>query len=319
MKLSIVIPVYGVEKFIEKCLMSCILQDIDLGEVYEIICVNDGTKDKSAEIAKYIARSYKGIIVIDQENGGLSCARNKGMKHAQGEYIWFVDSDDYIEENCLRRIVSYLKDDLDILQLQYRHVYEDDTPSRDIAFCNIDSIKSGLEVTEQGGLPAPTQFSIYRRKFLIDNQLKFVKGIYHEDSEFKPRATYLAKKITSDNKISYNYLQRFSGSITSNFKLKNGLDMLKVMNSLLSFANKQNMPIRYRKHLYRRIGMNMNSLLLGVRKLCKDDKIVLTNELKKNKHIFDYMIQSGLIKYQMEGVFFKINISLGLFLHHYMR
>lgn len=319
MKLSIVIPMYGVEKYIEKCLMSCIQQDAVLGEEYEIVCVNDGTKDRCAAIAKEIASRYIGVSVIDQENSGLSVARNTGLSHAQGEYVWFVDSDDYIEEKCLGRIISYLKDDLDILQLQYRHVYEDGTPSLDINFCLIKGIKSGLEVTEQGGLPAPAQFSIYRTQFLRGNNLEFYRDIYHEDSEFKPRVTYLAKKIASDTSICYNYLQRLSGSITSNFKLKNGLDMLKVMNSLLEFADQQNMPDRYRKHLYRKIGMNMNSLLFGFHQLCMEDKFVLTNELKNNKHIFHCMIQSGVIKYQIEGVFFKVNISFGLFVHHYMR
>ena len=319
MKLSIVIPIYGVEKYIEKCLLSCILQDIVLGVEYEIVCVNDGTKDKSADIAKEMALRHNGIIVIDQENGGLSAARNTGLSHAKGDYVWFVDSDDYIEEYCLGRIVSYLKDNLDILQLQHRLVYEDDTPPLDIRSCRIEDIKSGLEVTEQGGLPAPAQFSIYRTQFLKENKLEFVRGIYHEDSEFKPRVTYLAKKIASDTCISYNYLQRLSGSITSNFKLKNGLDMLKVNNSLLAFADQQNMPNRYRKHLYCKIGMNMNSLLIGIRQLCKEDRIVLISELKNNKHLFDCMIQSRIIKYQIEGAFFKISVSLGLFLHRYIR
>lgn len=319
MKLSIVIPMYGVEKYIEKCLMSCINQDINLGHDYEIICINDGTKDKSAEIAKLIAANYDGVQVVDQVNGGLSAARNIGLSLAQGEYVWFVDSDDYIEENCLGRIVSYFKDKLDILQLQYRLVYEDETPSLDIKFCQIEGIKSGLEVVVQGGLPAPAQFSIYRSQFLKENNLEFVRGIYHEDTEFKPRVTYLAKKITSDTCISYNYLQRLSGSITSNFKLKNGLDLLKVINSLLAFAEQQNMANRYRKHLYRRIGMNMNSLLIGISQLCKGDKLVLIKELKNNMHVFDCMIQSGIPKYQMEGLFYKIHISLGLFLHHLIR
>ena len=319
MKLSIVIPIYGVERYIEKCLMSCIQQDAVLGVEYEIICVNDGTKDRSAEIAKQIAANYKCVVVIDQVNGGLSAARNTGLSLAQGEYVWFVDSDDYIEENCLGRIVSYLKDKLDILQLQYRLVYEDETPSLDIKFCQIEGIKSGLEVVEQGGLPAPAQFSIYRTQFLKEEGLLFVKDIYHEDVEFKPRSTYLAKRITSDTCISYNYLQRLNGSITSNFKLKNGKDLIKVMNSLLSFADQQNMPNKYRKHLYRRIGMTMNSLLFIVSQLSKEDELIIIDELKNNKHIFDCMIQSSVLKYQIEGFILKTNLFLGFFLNRFIR
>lgn len=318
MKLSIIIPAYNVEKYIENCLISTQKQDIEQ-DTYEVIVIVDGSKDKTLKIAENVSKNYKNISVIYQENEGLSGARNKGFNLAKGKYVWFVDSDDYIEENSLGRIVSYLKDDLDILQLQFRHVYEDDTPPLDIEFCRIIGIKNGQQVTEQGGLPAPAQFSIYRTQFLKENNLMFVKGIYHEDSEFKPRATYLARKIASDTCISYNYLQRTSGSITSKFKLKNGLDIFKVINSLLIFAHQINMPQKYRKHLYRQIGMNMNSLLMGIRQLSREERLLIINEINKNIHIFDCMIQSGIFKYQIEGIIFKINVSLGLFLHHYIR
>lgn len=318
MKISIIIPIYNVEKYVEKCLLSCVNQNISSKD-YEIIVVNDGSPDNSLAIVERVAENNSNIRIISQANQGLSVARNTGVRHAYGEYIWFIDSDDYIEENCLARIVSYLKDDLDILQLQYRLVYEDDTLPLDIEFYNIEGVKSGLEITEQGGLPAPAQFSIYRSKFLTDYNLEFVEGIYHEDSEFKPRVTFLAKKITSDSSISYNYLQRLSGSITSHFKIKNGLDIINVNNSLLDFADKQNMPKKYRKYLYEKIAMNMNTLLYGLQSLNKDEKNQLIYQLRMNKHLFDCMVNSNRFKYKIEGIFFKLNIQLGLFLHRYIR
>ena len=125
MKLSIVIPMYGVEKYIEKCLMSCINQDVNLGQDYEIICINAGSKDKSAEIAKQIAVDYEGVQVIDQENGGLSVARNNGLRMAKGDYVWFVDSDDWIEENCISSIIKALSSFPDMLTIQCNLVSED--------------------------------------------------------------------------------------------------------------------------------------------------------------------------------------------------
>lgn len=318
MFLSIVIPVYNVEKYIEKCLLSCVKQNISF-ESYEIIVVIDGSPDNSLAIAKRIANTYMNIRIINQDNQGLSGARNTGMKYAKGEYIWFIDSDDYIEEYCLKRIVSYLKDDLDILQLQHRFVYEDNTPSIDQKACRIKGVRSGMEVTLHGGLPAPAQFSIFRANFLREHGLEFVRGIYHEDSEFKPRATFLAKKITSDNVISYNYLQRTFGSITSHFKLKNGLDILKVNDSLLNFMDEQNMSNKYRRCLYSQIGMNMNTLLYGIRQLSLPEKVDLIQQIKVNKHMFGYMIKSDNIKYQIEGLIFRLNINIGLLLHRYIR
>lgn len=316
--LSIIIPVYNVEKYIEKCLLSCVEQDISHAD-YEIIVINDGTPDNSLSIVKHIAKKYSNIVVINQVNQGLSSARNKGMKYAEGEYIWFVDSDDYIEENCLGRIASYLKDDLDILQLQYRYVYEDNTPAKDIKTCKIEGVKTGVEITMQGGLPDPAQFSIFRSEFLKEYNLEFLEGIYHEDSEFKPRATYLASKIASDHFVSYNYLQRLSGSITSKFKLKNGLDMLKVNKSLQDFIRQEKMSNKCKKCLYQKIGMNMNTLLLGIRQLNGKERDLLKLHLKLNKEFFYYMVESSLLKYKIEGLLFKLNIELGLFLHRYLR
>ena len=102
-RLSIIVPVYNVEKYIERCLLSLLNQDIPKSE-YEIIVVNDGTPDNSADIAQSIADKNENIIVIHRENGGLSAARNTGMEHVHGEYVMFVDSDDYIEPNVLASI-----------------------------------------------------------------------------------------------------------------------------------------------------------------------------------------------------------------------
>ena len=318
MKLSIIIPVYKVEKYIEKCLLSCLKQDVSY-EDYEIIVINDGSPDNSLVIAKRIANLYSNIRIINQENQGLSGARNTGIKYAVGEYIWFIDSDDYIEENCLGRIVSYLKDGLDILQLQYRLVYENKRLSVDGKVYKIDGIRTGIEIMKQGGLPVPAPFSILRLKFIRENNLQFVVGIYHEDCEFKPRVTYLANKIQSDTIICYNYLQRDSGSITSSFKVKNGLDLLKVNNLLLDFIRIRNVPHAYKRYFYNQIAQNMNSLFLGFRLLPKDDKVQLFNQLKINKQLFATMAKSNILKYRLEGVIFYINVKMGLFLHNKIR
>lgn len=103
-KLSIIIPVYNVELYIEKCLQSCLSQDIPYDE-YEIIVVNDGSPDGSLAIAESIAKTTTNMTIISQKNGGLSAARNTGMSVAKGEYIWFVDSDDWIETKDRKSVV----------------------------------------------------------------------------------------------------------------------------------------------------------------------------------------------------------------------
>lgn len=316
MIISIIIPVYNVEHYVEKCVQSCALQNCS---DFEIIVVNDGSTDKSAGIINTMVKDFSNISVINQENQGLSVARNAGLHVAQGEYVWFVDSDDWIEPNCLGRITNKLKDDLDILQLQYRYTYEDASLNKDAPFTIIDGLKSGKQVTIHGGLPAPAQFCVYRTEFLRKNGLEFVRGIYHEDSEFKPRATYLAEKIASDSEVSYNYLQRTSGSITSKFRLKNGIDIIYVMNSLMDFVKQQQMDKLCAEAFYRQVGLCMNTLLFGYRQLSKSDQSSLYKTLAQQKHLFQAMIKSKNLKYQLEGIAFKLSLRLGFFLHKMMR
>lgn len=317
MKLSIVIPMYGVEKYIEKCLMSCINQDINLGYDYEIICINDGTKDKSSEIAKQIAANYDGVQVIDQENSGLSVARNNGLLIAKGDYVWFVDSDDWINGGCLGRITRKLDNDIDILQLQYRWVYDDESKSFDEPFTQINGIQTGRDVTLHGGLPAPAQFSIYRREFLLENKLEFVKGIYHEDSEFKPRAVYFARKIASDDEISYNYYQRPTGSIMSSFSLKRAKDMLYVNNNLYKFSECLDEDVK--KAIYLKIGLNLNSLFFGYCTLSSENKKAVRILLSNNKHLFKCMIHCPNAKYRIEGYLFSISINFTLIFYKLLK
>lgn len=109
MLLSIIIPVYNTAKYLSECLDSCLNQDCSYDD-YEIICVDDGSSDNSADILDKYAADYSNIMVVHKENGGVSSARNKGIDISKGEYIWFVDSDDFIEENSVRDICKELKD-----------------------------------------------------------------------------------------------------------------------------------------------------------------------------------------------------------------
>lgn len=316
MKLSIVIPIFGVEKYIEKCLMSCINQRLLLGSDYEIICVNDGTKDRSAIIAKEIAKSYNGVTVLDQENGGLSKARNTGLAHAQGEYIWFVDSDDWITDDCINTINESLNCNLDMLQIQYQLCYENGDIKPAIPCC-IDGIVSGIYQTVKGGLDTPAQFTIYRKNFLVENQFKFKVGIYHEDAEFKPRVLLKAQRVASIPNVCYNYLQRTSGSITSIYKLRNATDMLVVLNSLYEYVSSYDKRIK--QAIYTKIGLWMNDILLGIRRLEKEEYEIALCKLKTNKHLFKAMIGSNKIIYRIEGLLLCFNIKFALSLHKLFR
>lgn len=316
MKLSIVIPAFNVRPYIDKCVSSCALQDVSPVE-YEIVIVNDGSTDGTEVICKDLSNLYSNVKIINQTNQGLSAARNNGFSFATGQYVWFVDSDDYIEANSLSRIFGLLENEVDIIQLKYRLVYEDNRPSKDVPCYYTSNIMRGKQVITLGGLPAPAQFCIYRSDFLRSNKLEFFKGIYHEDSEFKPRATYLAESIIFDDVVSYNYLQRLSGSITSVFNLKRGLDILIVVNKLHDFVLEKHITGKARISFYRMISMNLNSLFYGYHLLGENDKKSLLDSLYSNKSVFVLMLKSCRIKYCIEGIFFIISPRLGFRMYNF--
>ena len=121
MKLSIIVPVYNVEKYIVKCISSLLDQQTN---DYEIIIVNDGTKDKSIDLIKKTFNDSK-IAIIEQENQGLSAARNTGVRHSKGEYIWFVDSDDWIAKGGIDELIPILDGHTELVyQSKVYHIIE---------------------------------------------------------------------------------------------------------------------------------------------------------------------------------------------------
>lgn len=317
--LSIIIPIYGVENFIQACLDSIIPQIINRNDV-ELVLVNDGTKDHSAEMADVAIRGVQSAKLISQKNQGLSMARNNGLEIATGEYVWFIDSDDSISEGCISEIIKKLSERPDMLQLNYQNTFEDGRPSVPVIF-NGDyaSSRAGKYVMARGGLPAPAPFTIYRRSFLIENKLFFTPAIYHEDSEFKPRATYLAQSITCHKPVVYNYLHRNGGSITSSFRLKNGIDIIYVNDSLHSFYERHVTEKECIREFCRCIGLNMNTLLAGLGSLQEKERKRLINLMVDKKYLFKDMLRSGNSKYKLEGLLFLLNANIALKLHGFLR
>jgi len=124
-KLSIIIPVYNVEKYLEECLNSILNQDIDKNNV-EVICIDDGSTDKSGEVLDTFAKTHSNIKVIHKENAGVSAARNTGIDTAKGRYIWFVDSDDFICDGSLKQIIDAIDNyNPEFIKFYYKHVKED--------------------------------------------------------------------------------------------------------------------------------------------------------------------------------------------------
>lgn len=303
MNLSIVIPVYKVEKYVEKCLRSCAEQDISSDE-YEIIVVNDGSPDKSLEIVEHVAKKYNNITVISQENQGLSLARNKGLSLAKGDYIWFVDSDDWIEKDVLKKLTTLCtENDLDILHFCAANVIGGEIVRRFNYVRREKRILKGKDALLDGIHSPCAPFSIYKRKFLQENNLSFYPGIFHEDSEFTPRAWYMAERVMLLNDICY-YVFQSQNSIMRAVNPKKAFDLIKVCESLDKFC--KNVEDKYKIQFHNDIAIYINNSLNNSYAMSSNDIKKLNLEWKKSSYLFMHLQLSNKRKYHMEYYLFRI-------------
>lgn len=218
-KLSIIVPIYNVEQYLRKCVDSLLAQDI-LSSEYEIILVDDGSPDNCPTICDQYAAEYVNIRVVHRKNGGLSAARNSGIEIAKGEYLMFVDSDDYIEPNVLGGLMEQVeRNNLDVLRYRLQYVnpqYEVYNPYKSDPFKGNDY--SDVPVGGVTFLNTRMSTACYAWAFVIKRELLdgclFTPGVYFEDTDWTPRMLCKAKRVASANTIVYNYLQR-EGSITN--------------------------------------------------------------------------------------------------------
>ena len=190
-KVSVIVPVYNVEKYLKDCLNSVINQTL---EDIEIICVNDGSTDNSLAILEDYAKKDSRIKIINQKNKGLSGARNTGMKHVQGEYVLFLDSDDWLNENALSELYwSHLDDNLDMLFFQTVDYYEEDGRYELNQFGGMTAIDDSFEgkifnykdvASIIFKIPHSAFNKLYSTSFLQRINASFPEGINYEDLAF---------------------------------------------------------------------------------------------------------------------------------------
>lgn len=301
MLLSIVIPVYNVEKYIEKCLKSCLEQDINYSD-YEVIIVNDGSPDNSMEVVEPFLFKYNNIKVVQRDNGGLSAARNTGIDNASGEYIMFLDSDDWIENNSLSKVkIALLKYKPDILMICACDEINGEMIRRQ-KYERLD-ITTGVEVLKNR-IPPCAPFSIVRRNLLSQFKLHFYEGIYHEDSEFTPRLFYYAKKVAKINDIIYCVYQN-PDSITRTNNPKKAYDVVGIVcPSLHTFSKDKDRE--YQAVINNRISMDINTALSNFDTSKIENVRCLNSLFYKNRYLFKHFIKSDYMKYRIEGLLFSI-------------
>jgi len=225
MVFSIIIPIYNVELYIDECLQSILSQDFS---DYEVLLINDGSKDKSGEICDRYAKLDQRIRVFHQINKGVSAARNLGIQKAIGEYIWFVDSDDYLEPDAISSLVELINQYDNIGVLGFNFKYFD---TNELQIQPKDKIEFYFPISGSMYLNYYDRLSvfsfIYQKKFLIQNSLCFREGIsYFEDNLFNLEVFNVAKKIVQTNLKLYNYRQNRGDSAMGLMKEKKVLDSI---------------------------------------------------------------------------------------------
>lgn len=203
-KTSVIIPVYNTERYVDECIRSVLNQT---QKEVEVILIDDGSTDRSYEIMFFYAERYANIRVFRQENKKLGAARNLGMESARGKYILFLDSDDYIKENCLEELYNYAeRKQLDFITYD-SEIFVDCTGDR-MKFSEYDRSTSGIAADKVycgreflnsyykiGGVFVSACLAYYNAGFLREHQLYFEEQVYYEDNEFSLKVYYCAKRM----------------------------------------------------------------------------------------------------------------------------
>lgn len=251
-KLSIIVPVYNVEKYLPKCLESLIKQTL---KDIEIICVNDGSMDNSLAILKEFASKDSRIRIIDNQHQGVAKTRNTGIEQSTGEYIGFVDSDDYIDIDFFEKLYnSATKSNSDIAiasilkHKNFFNIYNAKYTKEETAITIQDKIKL-CEDKKHFFFYAWNK--IYHSGFIKENNIKFSEGQIYEDVMFAIKALYYSNKIISVYGTKYHYIEH-ENSLTK-YKDKTGEkehDLIKAYSDLQEFCNSKNIEISERLNYY---------------------------------------------------------------------
>ncbi len=287
---SIIVPVYNVEQYIERCLKSLVEQTCSCN--YEIVIVNDGTKDNSMEIVRRFADEYKFIKIIEQENGGLSSARNTGIANAIGEYIAFVDSDDFVSPDYIKLLYeSAVKNDSDVVYSNYCNIM--DESGRKIG--NFPKHKKGVfdaekilkQTLQDITVRSYVWNKLYRRRVFTDNDLEFPIGINFEDFVVMPQVFYHSERVSFIPQSLYNYVHR-EGSITGSLCKKDIKNYLIAFSMLRGFMEEKGIYDKY-KFTYWVLSKKIDITIYGMLIRCwsKDPKntYVVKNYLKSRNFL----------------------------------
>lgn len=306
MKYSFIVSCYNEEKYIERCLKSIINQPCNN---FEVIVINDGSTDNSAHVIENTLKNFKNNKIIEQKNSGLSASRNLGIKNAIGEYIIFVDGDDYLDQNYINEIDSSIDPGLEILKYNFRYVFDKKVDEQKTVYKNtIYSGEEALHILINDKIVfEPAVIYIFKRSFLEKIEFKFEVDRYHEDFGVIPITILLARSIKLTNLCLYNYVQT-DNSITrtsDSFKIaKRANDIMWFYEQNIQKLNSVTCSEVVKKEF---ISYMSNSVIMVYNKLDGNEKREYRNRMVQNKVVSNLAKDSFLQK--IKRIIMRIRIG----------
>ena len=275
-KASVIVPVYKVEEYLEKCVQSILAQT---ERDFELILVDDGSPDRCGALCDSLAQTDPRIRVIHQENQGLGGARNTGIREARGDWLLLVDSDDWIEPKILEKAMEAgLREEADLVMFAFRTV---DEQGRELGVFRENMPKErgiGLQEHKEALLTAPCAWNkLYRRSFFQGTGLAYPPRVWYEDLRTTPKLMAKAGRMVFLDEVGYNYLQR-QGSIMKSANLERNREILDAFDDLLPWFRKEGLFEAYRREL-EYLAVFHVYLTAGVRVALADRKSPLLREL----------------------------------------
>lgn len=310
MKLTIIIPVYNIKEYIERCVLS--LGNISDTQI-EILMIDDGSTDGSDIVCDKLSQTNKSVKVIHQKNMGLSEARNTGIKNASGDYIFFVDGDDYLSDGAIGYILNAINTYSDIYIIDHANIYEG--IKKEIVekkFKPNVSVMSGSEVLAMNGAISAWS-SICKRTFLYDNNLYFTPNLIHEDFEFSIRLYSLAKSVEHLAVPVYNYVCDRTGSIMNSKNIKSAIGYATSAVLTRNFIRKHSFnskQIRIISDVVS-IGFTFSSERIDLLSKESEKKIVLDFYRNNLKDIIYFLWHSNL-SHKLLAILLYINVKFGV-------
>ena len=313
LKLSIIVPVYNVEKYIGSCIESIFKQGLNDAD-FEIIIVNDGTKDRSMEVIADIIQAHNNITIINQKNQGLSVARNNGIAASKGEYILMPDSDDLLIENSLKPLLEKaLETQADLVVADYLSMSDEEIEQTKTFLLQQATFeyreKTGEELFLQDLEPYHCYVwrTLFRRNFILENNLTFVPGIYIQDVPFTHECYLKARKCIRTSWL-LNIYRRGHDSATFSFNKKKAKDFCTAIAKTWELTHLDGLSPKVQNKLQEDVYTSFSAVLW-----------IITHKIDKSSdriEIFDFLKQQAPDLYFRNGAKQKIDSFMYRHLPH---